>query len=241
MRWASPSTTAVLPTPGSPMRTGLFFVRRDRTWTTRRISLSRPMTGSSLPSRATSVRSRPYFDRASKEPSGSAEVIGSGRSWARAALSASAVAPPWVRMRPASVSEAASAMSRCSVETYWSPDFSARRSASWTAASSAREAWAEPADAPWALGRATRALRVRAPIARASAPTASSRDRAMPSRCSMRACSRWMGSTCGFPAAEADWSAEATASCAFVVISRAMRSFLQMVHTCRADRSRRLW
>ena len=23
---------AVLPTPGSPMRTGLFFVRRDRTW-----------------------------------------------------------------------------------------------------------------------------------------------------------------------------------------------------------------
>ena len=28
---ASPSTTAVLPTPGSPMRTGLFFVRRERT------------------------------------------------------------------------------------------------------------------------------------------------------------------------------------------------------------------
>ena len=28
MRWASPSTTAVLPTPGSPMSTGLFFVRR---------------------------------------------------------------------------------------------------------------------------------------------------------------------------------------------------------------------
>ena len=28
MRWARPSTTAVLPTPGSPMRTGLFLVRR---------------------------------------------------------------------------------------------------------------------------------------------------------------------------------------------------------------------
>ena len=28
MRWARPSTTAVLPTPGSPMSTGLFFVRR---------------------------------------------------------------------------------------------------------------------------------------------------------------------------------------------------------------------
>ena len=56
---ARPSTMAVLPTPGSPMSTGLFFVRRDSTWMTRRISSSRPMTGSSLPLRASSVRSRP--------------------------------------------------------------------------------------------------------------------------------------------------------------------------------------
>ena len=52
MRWARPSTIAVLPTPGSPMSTGLFLVRRERTWITRRISSSRPMTGSSLPSSA---------------------------------------------------------------------------------------------------------------------------------------------------------------------------------------------
>ena len=52
MRWARPSTIAVLPTPGSPISTGLFLVRRLSTCTTRRISLSRPMTGSSLPSRA---------------------------------------------------------------------------------------------------------------------------------------------------------------------------------------------
>src|SRR5205085_1024232 len=51
MRWARPSTTAVLPTPGSPMSTGLFLVRRVSTWLTRRISASRPMTGSSLPLR----------------------------------------------------------------------------------------------------------------------------------------------------------------------------------------------
>ena len=51
MRWARPSTMAVLPTPGSPMSTGLFFVLRDRIWITRRISPSRPMTGSSLPAR----------------------------------------------------------------------------------------------------------------------------------------------------------------------------------------------
>ena len=29
--WARPSTMAVFPTPGSPMMTGLFFVRRERT------------------------------------------------------------------------------------------------------------------------------------------------------------------------------------------------------------------
>ena len=57
MRWARPSTMAVLPTPGSPISTGLFLVRRESTWITRRISSSRPMTGSSLPLRAMSVRS----------------------------------------------------------------------------------------------------------------------------------------------------------------------------------------
>ena len=65
MRIASPSAMAVLPTPGSPIRTGLFLVRRLRTWMQRRISSSRPMTGSILPSRAASVRSRAYFFSAS--------------------------------------------------------------------------------------------------------------------------------------------------------------------------------
>ena len=64
MRCASPSTIAVLPTPGSPIRTGLFFVRRDSTWITRRTSSSRPITGSSLPSSAAAVRSRPNFSSA---------------------------------------------------------------------------------------------------------------------------------------------------------------------------------
>ncbi len=48
IRWARPSTMAVLPTPGSPISTGLFFVRRDSTWITRRISSSRPITGIEL-------------------------------------------------------------------------------------------------------------------------------------------------------------------------------------------------
>ena len=60
MRSARPSAMAVLPTPGSPMSTGLFLLRRERIWMTLWISLSRPMTGSSLPERAASVRSRVY-------------------------------------------------------------------------------------------------------------------------------------------------------------------------------------
>ena len=61
IRWARPSAMAVLPTPGSPMRAGLFLVRRDRIWMTRSISFSRPMTGSSLPARAASVRLIPSW------------------------------------------------------------------------------------------------------------------------------------------------------------------------------------
>ena len=64
IRCASPSTIAVLPTPGSPISTGLFFVRRESTWITRRISSSRPITGSSFPASASSVRSRAVLVRA---------------------------------------------------------------------------------------------------------------------------------------------------------------------------------
>ena len=38
---------------------GIVFVRRDSTWMTRRISSSRPITGSSLPLAGELVRSRP--------------------------------------------------------------------------------------------------------------------------------------------------------------------------------------
>ena len=55
---AKPSAIAVLPTPGSPISTGLFFVRRLNTSTTRVISCSRPITGSKRPSLATFVKSR---------------------------------------------------------------------------------------------------------------------------------------------------------------------------------------
>ena len=65
IRCASPSTTAVLPTPGSPISTGLFFVLRDKIRTTFRISASRPMTGSSFWSLARATISYPYFSSVS--------------------------------------------------------------------------------------------------------------------------------------------------------------------------------
>jgi len=50
---------AVFPTPGPPDEHGMFLVRRQRIWITRRISVRRPTTGSSSPLCASSVRSRP--------------------------------------------------------------------------------------------------------------------------------------------------------------------------------------
>ena len=61
IRCASPSTAAVLPTPGSPISTGLFFVFLERIRITLRISASRPITGSSFWFLAFSTRSWPYL------------------------------------------------------------------------------------------------------------------------------------------------------------------------------------
>jgi hypothetical protein len=47
-----PSAMAVLPTPGSPTSSGLFFWRRQSTWIVRWTSASRPISGSILPSLA---------------------------------------------------------------------------------------------------------------------------------------------------------------------------------------------
>ena len=57
--WASPSTIALLPTPGSPISTGLFLVRRQSISMILSISLLRPMMGSSMPCLAFSVKSSP--------------------------------------------------------------------------------------------------------------------------------------------------------------------------------------
>ena len=56
---AKPSTTAVLPTPGSPIKHGLFFVLLDKIWITLSISSFLPIIGSIFPSSAFIVKSSP--------------------------------------------------------------------------------------------------------------------------------------------------------------------------------------
>ena len=53
---AKPSAIAVLPTPGSPIKIGLFFVLLDKTCITLLISSSLPITGSNKPFVAFSVK-----------------------------------------------------------------------------------------------------------------------------------------------------------------------------------------
>ena len=122
IRWAMPSTIAVLPTPGSPSRTGLFFVRRERISIVCSISSARPMTGSSFPCRASSVRSRPY--------SSSVFVVLAGRPPASPLSTPRMTAPRSLvcvtanrsSNSPASVSvSCASASSTCSGPTYDAP------------------------------------------------------------------------------------------------------------------------
>ncbi len=60
---ASASTIAVFPTPGGPIRTGLFLVRRLKICSTRAISLLRPITGSNFSARAELVKSMPSWSR----------------------------------------------------------------------------------------------------------------------------------------------------------------------------------
>ena len=124
MAWASPSAMAVLPTPGSPIRAGLFFVLRERIWTTRSISMARPMTGSSWFFWASSVRSRQNWSS-----SGvllgffwvSLESSSSPDSWSRRSISPrtfSRLAPrsssTWAAMPSPSMSRPSR---RCSVPT----------------------------------------------------------------------------------------------------------------------------
>ncbi len=176
MRRASPSAIAVFPTPGSPIRTGLFFVRRQRTCITRRISSSRPITGSSFPARASSVRSREYRRSAWYLFSGFSSVTRavprtSRRDWS----TPSGVAPNRLRISDASPVPRTRASSRCSVDRNSSWNSRAARSASSRICERPREG--ETSTSPWTRGAVPSFSRAAAatargwrPVSRGSAP-----------------------------------------------------------------------
>ena len=216
MRRASPSTIAVLPTPGSPIRTGLFLVRRERTWITRRISSSRPITGSSLPRRAISVRLRAYFSKAWKESSGFCETT---RWLPRIALSASSTLP---LVAPASRSKSAAAprpsrqaRSRCSTETKSSRKPSARRSAESSSARMRSPGWGLAP--PSTRGPASSLSPKRVFRRSTSAPIRPSRTGTSPPSWVNRARSRCSGVISAWPSSSAAAWAACKASCDFTV------------------------
>ncbi|OPY20815.1 MAG: hypothetical protein A4E23_01041 [Methanomethylovorans sp. PtaU1.Bin073] len=118
-RCARPSTMAVLPTPASPISTGLFFLRRERISIVRLISCSLPITGSSLPWDASSVKSIPYFFSGSIVSSGFSEVMRLPPLISlMAASNRSFVIPSPVSIFPATESfSSVIAISRCSTLT----------------------------------------------------------------------------------------------------------------------------
>ena len=96
---ARPSTIAVLPTPGSPTKTGLFFRRRQRICTVRSSSASRPTSGSIRPARASSLRSTVYAFRGSRDggaSSSSPSAPGSPPRPSPGPSSGRASSPPWL-------------------------------------------------------------------------------------------------------------------------------------------------
>ena len=119
MRCARPSTMAVFPTPGSPINTGLFLVRRCNTCMVRRISSSRPITGSSLPCSARSVRSMVYFSNACRCSS----AFGSSTFWPPRICSMAfsrlvLVAPALFRISPKRPRSSRAASTNNSLEIY---------------------------------------------------------------------------------------------------------------------------
>ena len=123
IRCASPSTMAVLPVPGSPIRIGLFLVRRLRICSTRRISSSRPITGSSFPLRAASIRLTAYLLSAWYVSSLDCEVtFCPWRNSLIAALSSLSVIPASFKMVDTVLFTLSSARMIASSETYSSPN-----------------------------------------------------------------------------------------------------------------------
>ena len=135
IRCAKPSAIAVLPTPASPISTGLFLVLRESICMQLRISSSRPITGSSFCLRASSTRSVAYLLRESNVASGLSLVTRTlPRAFAMDFIKLSLVAPYWLSKLATDLPLSKIANITCSTDTYSSFMSSAIFSASLSTA-----------------------------------------------------------------------------------------------------------
>ena len=213
MRRARPSTIAVLPTPGSPMSTGLFLVRRESTWMIRRISSSRPITGSILPWRAASVRSRPYFSSAWYCSSGLSLVTRCEPRTCRSASSTASRDTPTLRRRsPTPPATSVIASRTCSVERYSSSSCARSLSASSSTRNVSVDSCASRTVAPLTRGWRPSSSSTRRRSAARSTPIRSITPETTPSGWSSSARSRCADDTSVLPASRARVCAAPSAS-----------------------------
>ncbi|MNT01309.1 hypothetical protein D3C72_1357700 [compost metagenome] len=199
------------------------MVRRCRIWIARRISSSRPITGSSLPMRARSVRSMVYFFSASRWPSASALLTDSPPRTAWMADSSDLRFRPFSRaMRPASPLSSATASRNSSLAMNWSPRLMASFSVALSRLTSSRPIWTSLV--PCTCGR--RLMAASSAVCRPCTltPARDSSALAAPSSCASSARSRCCGSMYWLSLPSARLCASASASWNRVVsLSRRIR------------------
>ena len=188
-------------------------MRRLRIWITRRISSSRPITGSSLPRSARSVRSTAYLASASNAPSGDCDVTRCAPRTLRSAANRDSRVTPASRRMWATASPCCNSESnRCSVETYSSPKAA---NSSWLRTKTSRATGASCGDAASPLTRGTRSSAASVAI-RTSAVVIPDRSRvvtAMPSLSASSAASRCSGRIWAWPRSAAMLAAWLMACC----------------------------
>ena len=217
IRRAMPSAMAVLPTPASPTRMGLFFVRRERICSTRRISSSRPITGSSLPLRACSLRLIAYLPSASNCCSDVCEsTVAPLRKVRMASSSSFSAAPARLSRSEAAPRSASVPSSRCSTDAYLSLNFLVKSTARCTTFDASDEKNCSPAP-PVTRGSASTARRTPSRRLRTSTPARPSRKAGSESSSRTSAARMWSGSTACCPRSCARENAVCNASCALMV------------------------
>ena len=211
IRCAKPSIIAVLPTPGSPIKTGLFLVRRIKTWMTRRISSSRPMTGSSLPNAARSVRSTVYFFSDSRFDSASEAFTCSPPRTALMADSKAALAKPCALSNlPAAPLSSSKANKNISLAIKPSPRLTANLSVTLSKLFSSREIVTSPALSVL-LGRLAIALTKPAFSGAKCTPACANKALLPPSSCLIKASNKCNASMVGLSLATAKLCASLSA------------------------------